>query len=71
MTLCVCVSSWLVPLIFSFFSGSRGEFYLSFCPISFFFFLDMSVLKDIESVLTDYVKEYQGVYIYKVNKGIL
>lgn len=35
------------------------------------FFLDMSVLKDIESVLTDYVKEYQGVYIYKVNKGIL
>ena len=54
--------------LFFFFLVREGSFIFILLS-DLFFFWDMSVLKDIETVLIDYVKEYQG--IYKVNKEVL
>lgn len=66
--MCVCLFVACSAHFLFLFWFERG---VLFILLSDLFFLDMSVLKDIESVLTDYVKEYQGIYIYKVNKEIL
>lgn len=69
MTLCVSLRGLFRSFSLFFFFLVREGSFIFILLSDLFFFWDMSVLKDIETVLIDYVKEYQG--IYKVNKEVL